>query len=103
MTTEKIIQILLGLVTAISIALASFALKWVFDANAQMAIMQNTLELKFADFEATHEGLADDTDEMVRLTKQISRHWKLHSWTKDQIAELRHEAQMNPVSWPDLD
>lgn len=103
MTTEKIIQILLAIVTTISIALAGFALKWVFDANAQIAIMQNTLELKFTEFEETHEGLADDTDEMVRLTKQISKHWKLHSWTKDQIAELRHKTQMEPVSWPDLD
>lgn len=103
MSTEKIIQILLGLVTAISIALASFALSWVFDANARIAIMQNTLELKFSEFKEIHEGLADDTDEMIRLTKQISRHWKLHSWTKDQIAELRHKTQMEPVSWPNLE
>ena len=103
MTTEKIIQILLGLVTAISIALASFALKWVFDANAQIAIMQNTLELKFTEFEETHEGLADDTDEMIRLTRQISKHWKLHTWTKDQIAELRYKSQLEPVSWPNLE
>ncbi len=103
MTTEKIIQILLGIVTVISIALATFALRWVFDANARIAIMQNTLELKFIEFEETHAGLADDTDEMIRLTRQISKHWKLHSWTKDQIAELRHKTQMKPVSWPDLE
>jgi len=103
MSTEKIIQILLGIVTTLAITLSGFALKWVFDANAQMAILKNTLELKFTEFEETHKGLADDTDEMTRLTKQLSKHWKLHNWTKDQIAELRHKNQLDPVSWPNLE
>lgn len=102
MSTEKIIQILLGLIAAVAIALASFALSWGFDTNAQIGIMQNTLELKFKEFAETHQGLADDTEEMNRLTKQLSKHWRLHNWTKDQIAELRHKTQMLPASWPDL-
>ncbi len=103
MSVEKIIQILLGVLTTISVALAAFALKWVFDANAQMKVVQKTMELRFADFEKTHEGLADDTDEMTRLTRQLSKHWKLHTWAKDQVAELRHKNQMKPVSWPNLE
>lgn len=103
MTTEKIIQILLGLVTVMSIALASFALKWVFHANAQMAIMQNTLKLKFEKIDESLIIIAEDTDDIVRITSQLSKHWKLHTWAKDQIAELRHKQQMEPVSWPDLD
>ncbi len=102
MSNEKIIQVLLSLVTVISIALASFALKWVFDANARMGIMQNTLQLKFEDIDDFLIALADDTDDITRITKQLSKHWKLHSWTKDQVAELRHKQQMEPVSWPDL-
>ena len=103
MSTEKIIQILLGVVTTLAITLAGFALKWVFDANAQMAIMQNTLELKFADIDDSLITLADDTDDITRITKQLSKHWKLHNWAKDQVAELRHKNQMDPVSWPDLE
>lgn len=103
MSTEKIIQILLGIVTTLSIALASFALKWVFDANAQMAIIQKTIELKFADVEDSLITLADDTDDITRITKQLSKHWKLHNWSKDQIAELRHKQEMPPVSWPNLE
>lgn len=97
------IQVLLGIVTVISIALASFALQWVFDANAQMAIMQTRLELKFEDIDDSLITLADDTDDITRITKQLSKHWKLHNWTKDQVAELRHKQQMEPVSWPNLD
>jgi len=103
MPTDKIIQILLGLLTAISIALATFALKWVFNANAQIAIMQKTMELKFEDLDDSIITLADDTDDITRITKQLSKHWKLHNWSKDQIAELRHKNQMPPVSWPKLD
>lgn len=103
MSTEKMIQILIGLVAAISIALASFALKWVFDANAQMAIVQTKLELKFEDIDDSLIALADDTDDITRITKQLHKHWKLHNWTKDQIAELRHKNQMEPVSWPNLE
>ncbi len=103
MSTEKIIQILLAIVTTMSIALASFALKWVFEANAQMAIMQNTLELKFEDIDDSLITLADDTDDITRITKQLQKHWRLHTWAKDQVAELRHKSQMEPVSWPNLE
>jgi len=103
MTTEKIVQILLGLVAAIAIALASFSLKWVFDANAQLAIMQTRIELKFKNIDKTLLLLADDSDETVRVTRQLQKHWKLHTWAKDQIAEIRYKLQMKPVSWPNLD
>ncbi len=103
MSTEKIIQLLLGIVTTLAVTLAAFALKWVFDANAQMAIMKNTLELKFDDIDDSLITLGDDTDDITRITKQLSKHWKIHNWTKDQIAELRYKQQMEPVSWPNLE
>ena len=114
MPTDKAIQILLGILSAIALSLASFALYWVFNANAQMAIMQKTIELKFTaldeslklKFEDVDESLldlADDTDDITRITGQLQKHWKLHTWAKDQVAELRHKNQMDPVSWPDLE
>lgn len=103
MQTEKLIQVLLGLVTTMSIALASFSLKWVFDANAQIAIMSKEMELKFADLEDAIITLSDDSSDIIRLNSGITKHWKLHNWTKDQLAELRHQHQLPPVSWPDLE
>lgn len=113
MSTEKIIQILFGLLTAISIALAAFALKWVFVANADIKSINTTidltftkmneiLEIKFADIEDSLVTLADDTDDITRITEQLQKHWKLHNWAKDQIAELRHKEALPPVSWPDF-
>ena len=68
-----------------------------------MAIVQTKLELKFEDIDDSLIALADDTDDITRITKQLQKHWKLHNWTKDQIAELRHKNQMEPVSWPNLE
>lgn len=114
MPTERIIQILLALAAGAAITLASFALKWVFDANAQMTEMRTTinlkfeqmnqiLELKFADIDDSLITLADDTGDITRITQQLQKHWKLHTWVKDQVAELRHKQQLDPVSWPDFD
>jgi len=68
-----------------------------------MAIMQTKLELQFADIEDTLITIVEDTDDITRITKQLSKHWKLHNWTKDQIAELRHKQQLEPVHWPNLE
>ena len=32
----------------------------------------------------------------------ISRHWKLHTWAKDKINELRVKAGETITAWPDL-
>ncbi|MHA2279455.1 MAG: hypothetical protein ACXAC5_00990 [Promethearchaeota archaeon] len=103
MSTDRMIQVLLGIITTIALGIAGFALMWVFEANAQMATIQKAMELQFADVEDSLITLADDTDDITRITKQLSKHWKLHNWAKDQLSELRHQHQLPPVSWPDLE
>jgi len=57
-----------------------------------MGIMQSEVnDLRF--------DASDDT----RQDKQLSKHWKIHNWSKDQINELRVEHTKPLVSWPDLD
>ena len=47
-----------------------------------------TIELKI-------EGVISDHETM-------SKHWKLHTWAKDEINELRLKQGLEPSRWPDL-
>ena len=39
---------------------------------------------------------------MQRDTETMQKHWKLHSWAKDQVNTLRTKHDMDIESWPDL-
>lgn len=49
------------------------------------------------------EELAADKEADKSQDESLSKHWKLHSWAKDQITGLRNQHDMPVVSWPDLE
>lgn len=86
-----------GLVCSISLAMAGFSMKWQWEANAQMKVLQVELEHLRTD-NAIEKHIQED---VVKLQATSSKHWKLHSWSKDEINRLRVKARMEVVSWPD--
>ncbi len=81
------------IIAGAALTMAAFALVWMFNSNATMAVMSRDLE-----------ALVADTEADKKRDVQLIKHWKLHHWAKDQITVLRAEAHGLPVvSWPDLD
>lgn len=88
---SKLLDILFSILIAISLGLAAFALKWQFDANAKLSVIEEKLA-----------KIEDDHTVDTKQDSQIVRFWKLHSWERDQINRLRVKAGMDVADWPDL-
>lgn len=58
--------------------IAGFVLVWMFNMNATIAKMQNE-------------------------TETLAKHWKLHGWARDEINDIRSNANLPAVRWPELD
>jgi len=86
-----IAQTLMGLLVTIALGLAGFALKWQFDANAQMQVMQQRIE-----------QLANNKDKDEAQDKQLKAQWTLHNWERDQILELRVKTGLPITSSPSV-
>jgi len=85
--SDVFVKPLLGLISASIIALFG----WVWSAQNQLTRLNMTVE-----------ALATDNQETLRQSNQLVKHWKLHSWERDRITELRnlHDLPLSP--WPDL-
>lgn len=84
---SSIVKSVLGLLSVAVIALFG----WVWSAQQQLTRLNMTVE-----------ALASDNQETLRQAGQLVKHWKLHSWERDRITELRnfHDLPLSP--WPDL-
>jgi len=102
MTTDKILAALAGLLITITLGLASWSLKLSIDMNTQLAVLQESMKLRHESVDDDLLTLADDTEEMTRVLEAMSKHWKIHSWTKDQINELRVKLDLPLKGWPDF-
>ncbi len=91
MDTNKLLFGLLSVLVAISMAIAGFALKWQFVANAEIKVIQHQLS------EQSEQVQID-----LKHSSQLSKHWKLHGWAKDEINKLRAKHGLELESWPDL-
>ena len=91
-----------GLLIAICLALASFSLKFAFDANARIQSMEATNSLRFQQVQQTLEALANDKENDIRQDKTLSKLWKISTWNRDQINILQFNSGKVPVGWPDL-
>lgn len=80
----KLVMWLLGTLSTISMMLAGFSLKWQFDANAKIEVMQ--------------ERMSSD----ARQDETLKKHWKLHGWARDEINDIRVQSGLEPVRWPNL-
>lgn len=105
-TLINIIFALLGILTTISLTLAGAALKWSFDANAELKqISKLTEQVDIIDMQTKIDTLYNNIKDNNYDDKQnssISKHWQLLGWTRDQINELRAKNSLDLVSWPEL-
>jgi len=46
--------------------------------------------------------LRRDLSELADHSNTVSKFWRLHGWTRDEINDLRHEHAMPASRWPDL-
>lgn len=89
--TFIVISTIIGLMSTVSLSLGGFALKWVFDANAEISVMNEKLS-----------SIQSDKAQDNRQDQTITKHWRLHSWARDQINELRQHNNLPLAPWPDV-
>lgn len=94
----KATETILGIIVAISFSLAGFALKWQFDANAEIRVLKEQIAQIQTD-KTTDER---QDKEIERIDKMQVKFWRLHNWERAQIDELRFKAGLFPSIWPDL-
>jgi len=89
---SSILNIVLGVLVAISIAIAGWSLNKTIEMGEEQRLMQYQIQM-----------LSNNKDADEKQDRQIRKHWKLHSWAKDQINKLgrHHDIPIQP--WPDLD
>ena len=78
------VQVLLGIIVSMALALSGFALSEIYDMNAQIQLLQA------------------DVKQDEKFNRSIRMHWKLHRWAHDEINDLRHAAGKTNARWPDL-
>lgn len=81
-----------GILVSICIALASFSLKWTFDANAELKVLNQKIEQMQA-----NRDRDDSQDRQLKLL------WKYTSWLENQNYELRFKLGMPPALKPQWD
>jgi hypothetical protein len=91
-TLQKALFVVLSVLTTIALALGAFSLKFQFEAHAKHSVMEENVERLMAD---THRDEKQD--------RSVRKHWKLHTWARDRITELRHVHGLPLEPWPDLD
>lgn len=91
MKTTNILNVILGILVSLSLGLASFSLKWVFDANAQISVMNETIR-----------HLKEDQSREMSQDNQIRMFWIYNKWLHHQVNLLnQHEGIPIPQS-PDF-
>ena len=85
-------------VSAICIAISSFALKWSFHANAELKVISNEI----SNMQEIMDKLGEKSDLDKKQDEQISKFWRLHSWSKTEVNKLRVKNGDDIEDWPDL-
>jgi hypothetical protein len=97
-TSKQVSSTVFSVLAAICIGLSSFALKWSFDANAEMKAM--TVQMQH--MATAMEKMNQKTELDKKQDSSIAKHWKLHNWAREEINTMRFEDGKAPVAWPDL-
>lgn len=97
MSADKVVGLLLAALAAISMGLATWAVKSTHDTAIRLALIEAVLE----DISQDHA-----TDE--RQDDTLERNTRLATWGKDRINDVRFEVNrlhpetdLRPVTWPD--
>ena len=72
-------------------------------AKEILTLQFGAVQKHLADIEDSLVTISEDNDDLTRLTKQISKHWKLHSWARDTLNETRQKIDLPIKAWPKLD
>lgn len=86
----KLTETILSILTTICIALAGFSLKWTFDANAKLEVLQEQVK-----------QIADNKEKDDSQDNQIRMFWKYCKWLHNEVNILRFKEHLPPES-PDL-
>ena len=97
-TSKQVSSTVFSVLAAICIGLSSFALKWSFDANAEMRAM--SVEMK--NMATQMEKMTQKTELDVKQDSQIAKFWRLHSWSRSEINKLRVKGGDDIAEWPEL-
>jgi len=124
--------VLMATLTGIAVTAATFSLKFAYDANAMLATqtaqitaMGETQDTAFASMETARNAaiaaiksshdlelapmrdllakIEADNEADIRQDKTLNKHWKIASWTKARINELRVEHGLPLKEWPSFD
>ena len=64
------------------------------ERDAQIVELQTALKLLIQQVDTDARDASQD--------KTLVKHWRLHSWARDQVNALRHAQGQPPVPWPEL-
>jgi len=87
-----------GALVSICLALATFSLKWTFDTNAEMKVMNERQSYVMESL----DKMSQKSELDKKQDSQLSKHWTLHGWARDEINKLRHVSNLEPAPWPNL-
>ena len=100
----------MGIFTLGVFGLASWSLLNSLNGMSRDAEIQEEMRLKAADIHQNIEllrqevkRLADDKASEAKQDASIRKHWKLHTWVRDEIHELRQKNDMPTSKWPDFE
>jgi hypothetical protein len=84
--------------SAVTIGISSFALKWSFNANAELKVIKSEME----NIKEAIKDLGEKSELDERQDSQISKFWRLHSWSREEINNINFRDNQPPAKWPDL-
>jgi len=97
-TSKNVNTTLFSALATICILLSGFTLTQSFDANAE----RKATAVQMEHMNKAIEELSKKSELDKKQDGQLSKHWKLHSWTKREIDAMRFKAGDGPSEWPDL-
>jgi MFS superfamily sulfate permease-like transporter len=81
------IELILSILVTMCIALASFSLKWTFDANAKLEVLQEQVK-----------ALSNNNDKDMEQDRQLKLLWISASWSNSEINVIRFKLGLEPES-----
>lgn len=72
---------------------------WVWSAQTTLTEMNFTINSMAEDM----MDLKTDSEADTRQDTQLTKHWRIHSWSRQKINELETAAGKPISAWPDLD
>ena len=79
----------LGLAATAALAVAGWALQTV-----------HTLEIRISVLTEELNTIKADTSDSEEFKQSIRKHWKLHSWARDEINNLKYKNGLPITGWP---